>query len=109
MMGKPTRKVGSRTIAHTCPKCGQHEAGMTDSRPTTAPEVWRRRRYKCFACLHSWATHEMIIDDIDHGALAMQVRVKMFLRDVERAAREAFGNDAGHLVHSNSMKRSDQS
>lgn len=41
-----------------CPKCDQATAIITDSR-VLPNGTWRRRRRRCTACAHRWATLEV--------------------------------------------------
>ena len=42
----------------TCPKCGNPQSIVTNSRPTKRKPGVRRRR-ECCACKHRWTTMEM--------------------------------------------------
>ena len=80
-----------------CPKCHEHSSYVVDSRPSTMPNVRRRRRYKCPHCNHTWGTHE--IDVSDNGDIVSDARrtAILFMDDIERAVRKRFGSEAGHI------------
>lgn len=42
-----------------CPKCHGCGADCYDSRPDAQNSNQRVRRYKCFNCMHTWATIEL--------------------------------------------------
>lgn len=86
-----------RSNGARCPNCGS-AMSVYDTRPTKTPDalVWRRR--KCLTCEYRCTTHEVIVQDALGFANADRRRARLFLSDVEKSARQHFGDDKGFFT-----------
>ncbi|QDP53995.1 MAG: hypothetical protein GOVbin2937_72 [Prokaryotic dsDNA virus sp.] len=80
----------------TCPNCNLDNLKTVDSRPKKKP-ILRARLKLCLECGHKFTTHELIVGEGGEGVAHSKLATVRFLRDLDAAAREHFGDENGFL------------
>lgn len=89
---------------HPCLKCKQDTCRVVDSRPVIGdPTVMRRRRYHCSVCGYKWSTHEIPAMTVPGHYTSLQVSAMMFVKEVDKLAREYFGDEDGKYSKSHTI------